>query len=107
MHSGRVHPISCSLTGAEYRERLADLGELARDALRERRPIDGGARLTFDDSAEVRERLEALVAAEAECCPFLAMRLHAADGRLVLDVTGPDAAAPILAELLAPSRAPG
>jgi len=98
--------IACSLTGPDYRRRTDDIRELAREALRDRRPIDGGVRLTFDTTA--RERLEAVVAAESECCPFLTMDLRAADGRLVLDVTGPEAAAPIIAELfVTPGPAPG
>ena len=94
-------PIACSLTGAEYRKRVADTDQLARDALRERVLIDGGARLSFDDSAGVRERLEAFVAAESQCCPFLAMNLSPGDGRLVLEVTGPELASPIIEELFA------
>jgi hypothetical protein len=94
-------PIACSLTGAGYRKRVADTGQVARDALLERQPIDGGARLSFEETADVRERLEAFVAAESECCPFLAMNLRAADGRLVLEVTGPELAAPIIEELFA------
>ena len=94
-------PIACSLTGAEYRKRVADTGQVAREALRDRRPIDGGAHLSFEESAAVRERLEALVAAESQCCPFLTMNLSAADGRLVLEVTGPELAAPIIEELFA------
>jgi hypothetical protein len=94
-------PIACTLTVAEYRQRVADIGQIARDALRERRHIDGGARLTFEDIGDVRERLEGLVAAESQCCPFLAIRLTAADGRLVLEVTGPEPAAPIIEELFA------
>ena len=86
--------IACSLTAADHRRRLADLGELTRDALLDRIPIEGGIRLTFD--AKARERVEAFVAAESDCCPFLTMKL-----RLVLDVTGPDEAAPIVQELFA------
>jgi hypothetical protein len=41
------------------------------------------------------------VAAERECCPFLTMDLRTAGDELVLEVTGPEAAAPIIAELLA------
>ena len=89
--------IACSLARDDYRRRTDDIRDLARDALRDRRPIEGGVRLTFDATA--RERLEAVVAAESECCPFLTMDLRAADGRLVLDVTGPDDAAPTIAEL--------
>jgi hypothetical protein len=94
-------PIACSLTADEYRRRVADTGQVARDALRERRPIDGGVRLTFEETVDTRRRLEAFVAAESTCCPFLTMNLHAADGRLVLDVTGPELAAPIIEELFA------
>jgi len=94
-------PIACSLTAADYRRRVDDTGQVARDALRERRPIDGGARLTFEETADTRRRLEAFVAAESTCCPFLTMDLRSADGRLVLDVTGPETAAPIIEELFA------
>jgi hypothetical protein len=92
-------PIACSLTGSDYGRRTEDIGRFARAALRDRTPIHGGVRLTFDPVA--RERLQALVAAESECCPFLAMDLQASDGRLVLDVTGPRTAAPVIAELFA------
>ena len=94
-------PVACSLTGAEYRKRVADTGEVAREALCHRRRIDGGARLSFEESADVRARLEAFVAAESQCCPFITMNLAARDGRLVLDVTGPELAAPIIEELFA------
>ena len=94
--------IACSLTGPDQRRRTDEIRDLARDALRDRRPIANGVRLTFDTSA--RERLETLVAAESECCPFLAIDLRAADDRLVLDVTGPEAAAPIIAELFMQAR---
>ena len=90
-------PIACTLTGPQYRERAADIAHLARAALRDRRRIDGGVRLTFDAAA--RKRVEALVAAEAECCPFLTLDLRAVAGSLVLDVTGPAAAAPVIEEL--------
>ena len=103
MHSDHMThtTIACSLTGADYRKRVADIREVARDALRDRRRIDGGARLSFEETAGLRERLEALVAAESECCPFLTMSLQAADGHLVLEVTGPEEAAPIIEELFA------
>ena len=94
-------PIACSLTAADYRRRVADANQLARDALRTREPIERGVRLTFTESPEVRARLEALVAAESECCPFLTMRFRGGADRIVLDVTGPDDAAPILEEIFA------
>ncbi len=94
-------PIACSLTAAEYRARVADTGQLARDAIHSREAIPGGARLVFADVDDVRQRLEGFVAAESICCPFLTLDLRAADQQLVLDVTGPAAAAPIIEELFA------
>ena len=92
-------PIACSLTAADYRQRVADTGDVAREALRERRPIDGGHRLVFQETGDVRGRLEALVEAEAGCCPFLTMSLHNDGDRLILDITGPELATPIIEEL--------
>jgi hypothetical protein len=94
-------PIACSLTAAGYRQRVADTGQVARDALLERRPIGGGARLSFEETADIRRRLEAFIAAESTCCPFLTMSLESNGDRLVLDVTGPELAAPIIEELFA------
>ena len=72
---------------------------MAREALSERRPIDDGERLVFEETGDVHGRLEAFVAAESRCCPFLTMTLGNDGGRLVLDVTGPELAAPIIQEL--------
>jgi hypothetical protein len=94
-------PIACSLTAADYRQRVAEAGDVAREALRERRQIDGGERLVFQETGDVRRRLGAFVAAESACCPFLAMSLQSDGGRLVLDITGPELAAPIIEELFA------
>ena len=94
-------PIACSLTGADYRRRIADTDRVARAALLDRQTIDGGARLTFADGEETRAELEALIAAESSCCPFLTMQLRPAEGTLVLDVTGPDDAEPVIEEMFA------
>jgi hypothetical protein len=99
MHSGSMTTIACSLPAAQYRDRTDEIRRFAHDAVRDRHAIDGGVRLTFDATA--RERLEAFVAAEGECCPFLTMDLRTAGDGLVLEVTGPEAAAPVIAELLA------
>jgi hypothetical protein len=94
-------PIACSLTAADYRQRVAEAGDVAREALRERRQIDGGERLVFQETGDVRRRLDAFVAAESACCPFLTMSLRSDGGRLVLDITGPELAEPIIEELVA------
>ena len=94
-------PIACSLTAADYRQRVAETGDVARKALRERRPIDSGQRLVFHETGDVRGRLEAFVDAESNCCPFLTMSLQSDGDRLILDITGPELATPIIEELFA------
>jgi MerR family transcriptional regulator, copper efflux regulator len=94
-------PIACSLTAAEYRQRVDEAGAITQTALRERQPIHGGARLTFADIDDVHERLERFVAAESKCCPFLTMQLTTTGQEVVLEVTGPADAAPIIEELFA------
>jgi hypothetical protein len=94
-------PIACSLSADDLRARAADTRELARHALRDRRAITGGARLTFDPAPGVHQRLSDFVVAESACCPFLTLALERIGGALILDITGPEEAAPIIAELFA------
>jgi hypothetical protein len=70
-------PIACSLSGGALGERLAEIAAIGRDGLVESRVGRAEARLVFHD--RVRARLEAVVAAESECCPFLSMTIR--DGR--------------------------
>jgi hypothetical protein len=94
-------PIACTLSAADYVGRTQDTAELARRALRSRRPIPDGTRLTFEASADTERQLRDIIAAEARCCAFLRMDLHPAEDALVLDITGPAEAEPIIAELFA------
>jgi hypothetical protein len=88
-------PVACTLTSAELRARQAGTAELARRSLRSR---DGGL-LVFDLDAEAA--LRSVIAAEAECCPFLSFDLRRAGNALELRITGPDEAAPIITGLFA------
>jgi len=94
-------PIACTLAPAEYATRTDDLAAFSALALRSRRPIAGGERLTFAGSADVERRLRMAIAAEARCCAFLDMHLQRTDDGLVLDIRGPEAARPVIAELFA------
>lgn len=94
-------PIACTLTPEQYRGRTADLAALADRALRSRVRTEAGERLTFDATDEIQRDLEAAVAAEASCCAFLTMELRREDDRLVLDISGPQDARPIIAGLFA------
>jgi hypothetical protein len=92
-------PIACSLTPGDAATRAAETTEIARAALRRREPIDRGARLVFGAADETEARLQRIVAAERECCPFLTLDLRRAGDELLLDVTGPPDAQPIVAAL--------
>ncbi len=68
-----------------------------------RTTIASGVRLRFRGEDGVAERLEELIAAERECCPFLDMTLTGADGDLVVDITAPRDAQPVLELMFSPS----
>jgi hypothetical protein len=94
-------PIACSLTAEELRGRTEHLAALAARSLTARETTADGVRLTFADIGDTGDELRAAIAAEAECCPFLAMTLQRRDGALVLDVAGPEDARPVMAALFA------
>jgi hypothetical protein len=94
-------PIACTLTPGQYHCRTAELAALAKRALRSREQTAHGERLTFDADDEIERELGTAVAAEASCCAFLTMDLQRRDDRLVLDISGPQDARPIIAELFA------
>ena len=94
-------PIACTLSAEAYASRADDIARITRDALRSREPLAGGARLTFTASGDTERDLRAVIAAEADCCAFLRFDLEREADVLRLDITGPEAAQPIIAELFA------
>ena len=63
-------PIACSLSGPDLQQRLEEIAAVGETARRL------GDELRFPADASTRERLEAIVAAERHCCPFLAFELR-------------------------------
>jgi hypothetical protein len=94
-------PVACALNAGDLEERLRRLRDLSATALVSRQPIPGGERLLFVDASDTETALRAAIDAEASCCSFLAMTLERRPVGLVLDVTGPELARPIIAELFA------
>jgi hypothetical protein len=90
-------PIACSLSAAELPRRLAQMAEIGSDALLSVGP-DGTMR--FRDEGATRERLEALAAAESECCSFLRFELGRGSGELSLSIHAPEGAEPLARELV-------
>ena len=87
-------PIACTLPAAEMPGRLALVDALAAGALIE--PISGGIRARFD--ADLEARVREFVALESQCCAFLRFDLRAGE-EVLLDVTGPPDAWPVIERL--------
>ena len=78
--------LACTLSASAAAERADRWRALLRESLLCRSATPRGLRLEFRSRPAVAAELDALVAAERECCAFLTMRVHRADERLVLDV---------------------
>jgi hypothetical protein len=93
-------PIACTLDAGDYRVRLDDMAAVGRAALIDADATPRRASLRFAADTGVRERVDALVAAESQCCAFLAMTVTEEADIIVLTVEAPDGAAPVLAEIV-------
>lgn len=98
-------PIACSLNATELPVRLAEMAALGRDALIGTRTEPTRAELRFAAGADVRRRVEAIVAAESECCAFLTMRVDDEPDVVVLSIEAPEGAEVVLEEMVAAFRA--
>jgi hypothetical protein len=94
-------PIACSLGATDLRQRLSEIAQLGGDSLIERRTEGQCHLLRFRSSSETRRRLEAIVAAEAQCCPFLDLSLEEQGGELILSVSAREDGQPVADELAA------
>ena len=95
--------IACKLDTRDYAARVGALSALAAEALRSRERTPRGERLVFAPGAE--RRLRDVIAAEAACCPFLRLDLRREPDALVLEISGPEYARPVIAALF--RRDPG
>ena len=93
-------PIACSLSADDHRLRLAAIRELGGQALLAAEDRPDGVILSFRGSAEVHEKLVAIVRAESKCCPFLVLEVIESQERLALAVTAPPDALPIVRDLV-------
>jgi hypothetical protein len=90
-------PIACSLGAAGLPQRLAQMGSIGRDALLSVSP-EGLMRFRNDETT--RGRLEAIIAAESQCCSFLRFDLAERSGELVLSISAPEAAEPLARDIV-------
>ena len=94
-------PIACSLSDGDLAERLTEIRDLGRSALLDVERNAPSAVVRFSADEGIAERLKAVVAAEARCCAFLGMTVHARLDELVLAIDAPDDARPVVDELVA------
>ena len=93
-------PIACSLTTTELPARLADIARLGREALVDVCRAPARADLRFAAGDGIRERVEVIVQAEAQCCAFLNMELREEPDLVVLHITASPGAELVLGELV-------
>jgi len=81
-------PIACTLTAGEYKDRLASIRALTRDALRrhERR----GLVLDLYYAPEAAERVREMVRKEQVCCAFLTFVVRPAAEAIRVSITAPE-----------------
>jgi hypothetical protein len=93
-------PIACSLNAADLLERQREMAALGRAALLDVSHEATRAELRFAAGAGVRDRVDRIVAAESQCCAFLAMRVGDEPDTVVLRIEAPEGAELVLQELL-------
>jgi hypothetical protein len=90
-------PIACTLDAGDYKERLVQIAELGRDALRSYERDGLVLRLRYD--ASYSDRVREMVRREQECCGFLSFETERAGEEIVVTVAAP-AEASVAAEAM-------
>ena len=83
-------PVACTLAPGAFKDRLAWIAALNRDALLKYARRDLVLELRY--APEARERVHEMVRNERACCAFLAFELHEAGNEIRLTVTAPETA---------------
>lgn len=93
-------PIACSLDPGDMTRRYAEMSALGRSGLMEAEQGVRHSVLRFRDGDRTADRLGAIVAAEAECCAFLSMKVSKEPDGLQLTIDAPEGAEPILEDMV-------
>ncbi|WP_247509941.1 tetratricopeptide repeat protein [Bradyrhizobium sp. 157] len=83
-------PIACTLAPGAYKDRMAWIGALTRDALRSHERRDLVLDLRY--APEARDRVRELVRNEQACCSFLSFDLREEPNEIRLTITAPETA---------------
>lgn len=97
----RNEPPTCTLSPDRRQARFEQFAELADRALIEAARTPAGARLRLHDRPDVRATLWPLIEAERRCCSFLRFEVVPDEGSLLVEVSGPPAAGPLIERLFA------
>ena len=89
-------PIACTLSPDGLAARRALIDALAADGLLDRTRTAAGIRVRLRGTPDIVQRTRELVVAESACCAFLDFDLGRADGDLVLEISGPALARPVI-----------
>lgn len=106
MSSFENHPIACSLTTAELRDREAALLAQFRAAVIETEELQDGYAFRLPGDGRWIECAAQLIVAERECCPFLTFELAALPnmGQVIVRATGPAGAKEFVRTILCSAK---
>jgi hypothetical protein len=85
-----VAPVACTLAPGAYKDRMAWIGALTRDALRSHQRH--GLVLDLRYAPEARDRVREMVRNEQACCSFLVFDLREEPNEIRLTITAPETA---------------
>ena len=98
-------PIACTLSPDGFTARVSLIDALAADGLLDRARTETGVRVRLRDTPDIEQRTRELVAAESRCCAFLDFDLSRDEGDVVLDISGPEDAQPVIELFFEPQAA--
>lgn len=81
-------PIACTLSGSDYKDRLAWIAELNASSLKTKQRND--LRLDLEYAPAARDRVIEMVQRERECCAFLSFTVSEAAGSTLLVIEAPE-----------------
>ena len=83
-------PIACTLSIGDYKQRLAEIAVLARDALRSHERDGLALRLKY--AATAGDRVKEMVEREQECCAFMNFKLQEEGEEILVTISAPEEA---------------
>ncbi|MEM7251296.1 MAG: hypothetical protein AAF493_07735 [Pseudomonadota bacterium] len=88
--------LACTLTPDELCARREEVRAALLPHVVGITPLSNGVRIAFAPADGLRERVDAFIALENDCCAFLTLTATASAGGLLLEVTGPPEAAGVI-----------